>query len=347
MQRKRLHFTDCPAVYHVMSRTVNGEKIFGEKEKAVLAKMLHRVAAFSGVKILTYCMMANHFHILVEVPSAEGVELTDEELVERYGHLHGENNHLRRTPRSIAYAPNSVEQVQRTLEQGGKEAEELREALHKRMHNLPEFVKTFKQRVSIWYNSEYRRYGPLWSEKFKSVLVEGRANALKVVAAYVDLNPVRAGLVDDPAKYAYSGYGESVMAGEPVSDLGYIVDAIDKDTGSDVLRFYRMLVLGQGRVPREGKGHLHDQEAQEEITRLLSEQAESEAENRKRQKVFAAITRGQVVGSESFVGGLLKEAKQCLSRKVRRPSLIFETSLPGLFSPNFFRFKKTDPQERD
>ncbi|MCH8541195.1 MAG: hypothetical protein LAT58_10565, partial [Opitutales bacterium] len=87
--------------------------------------------------------------------------------------------------------------------------------------------------------------------------------------------------------------------------------------------------------------------AQEEITRLLSEQAESEAENRKRQKVFAAITRGQVVGSESFVGGLLKEAKQCLSRKVRRPSLIFETSLPGLFSPNFFRFKKTDPQERD
>ncbi|MCH8474798.1 MAG: transposase, partial [Opitutales bacterium] len=195
MQRKRLHFTDCPAVYHVMSRTVNGEKIFGEKEKAVLAKMLHKVAAFSGVKVLTYCIMANHFHILVEVPAAEGIELTDEELVERYEHLHGENNHLRKSPRSIAYAPNSVEQVQRTLEQGGKEAEELRAALHKRMHNLPEFVKTFKQRVSIWYNSEYRRYGPLGSEKFKSVLVEGRANALKVVAAYIDLNPVRAGLV--------------------------------------------------------------------------------------------------------------------------------------------------------
>ncbi|MCH8473847.1 MAG: transposase, partial [Opitutales bacterium] len=338
-------FTDCPAVYHVMSRTVNGEKIFGEKEKAVLAKMLHKVAAFSGVRVLTYCMMANHFHILVEVPSAEGIELTDEELVERYGHLHGENNHLRKTPRSIAYAPNSVEQMQRTLEQGGKEAEELRAALHKRMHNLPEFVKTFKQRVSIWYNSEYRRYGPLWSEKFKSVLVEGRANALKVVAAYIDLNPVRAGLVDDPGKYAYSGYGESVMEGEPKTELGYIVNAIDKDTGSDVLRFYRMLVLGQGRMPREGKVHLDDQAAHEEITRLLSEQAKSDSERRGRERTFAAITKGQVVGSESFVGGLLKEAKQCLSRKVRRPSLIFETPLTGLFSPNFFRFNKTKPSK--
>ncbi|MCH8541099.1 MAG: hypothetical protein LAT58_10070, partial [Opitutales bacterium] len=117
-------------------------------------------------------------------------------------------------------------------------------------------------------------------------------------------------------------------------------------TGSDVLRFYRMLVLGQGRMPREGKGHLDDQEAQEEITRLLSEQAASEGERRAREKIFASITRAQVVGSESFVGGLLREAKQCLSRKVRRPSLTFETPLPGLFSPNFFRFNKTTPPKQ-
>ncbi|MCH8540291.1 MAG: hypothetical protein LAT58_05915, partial [Opitutales bacterium] len=111
-------------------------------------------------------------------------------------------------------------------------------------------------------------------------------------------------------------------------------------TGSDVLRFYRMLVLGQGRMPREGKGHLADQEAQEEITRLLVEQAASERERRAREKIFASITRAQLVGSESFVGCLLKEARDCLSRKVRRPSLTFETPLPGLYSPNFFRFNK-------
>ncbi|MCH8541407.1 MAG: hypothetical protein LAT58_11650, partial [Opitutales bacterium] len=114
-----------------------------------------------------------------------------------------------------------------------------------------------------------------------------------------------------------------------------------------VLRFYRMLVLGQGRMPRDRKGHLDDQEAQEEITRLLSEQAASEGERRAREKIFASISRAQVVGSKSFVGRLLKEAKGCLSRKVRRPSLTFETPLPGLFSPNFFRFNKTDSPERE
>ncbi|MCH8474597.1 MAG: hypothetical protein LAT55_05145, partial [Opitutales bacterium] len=136
-------------------------------------------------------------------------------------------------------------------------------------------------------------------------------------------------------------------AGEPMTDLGYIVDAIDKDTGSDVLRFYRMLVLGQGRMPREGNGHLDDQEAQEEITRLLSEQAESDGYRRGRAKVFASITRAQIVGSESFVGGLLKKARQCLSRKVRRPSLTFETPLSDLFTPNSFRFNKpTSPEQK-
>ncbi|MCH8541878.1 MAG: hypothetical protein LAT58_14075, partial [Opitutales bacterium] len=114
----------------------------------------------------------------------------------------------------------------------------------------------------------------------------------------------------------------------------------------DVLRFYRMLVLGQGRMPRDSKGHLDDQEAQEEITRLLSEQTASEGERRAREKIFASITRAQVVGSESFVGRLLKEARDCLSCKVRRPSLTFETPLPGLCTPNFFRFNKTTSPEQ-
>ncbi|MCC5789826.1 MAG: hypothetical protein JJT75_09330, partial [Opitutales bacterium] len=156
----------------------------------------------------------------------------------------------------------------------------------------------------------------------------------------IDLNPVRAGLVDDPGKYAYSGYGESAMAGEPVSDLRYIVDAIDKDTGSDVLRFYRMLVLGQGRMPREGKGHLDDQEAQEEITRLLSEQAGSIANRREIERLFAPLTRGAIFGSEAFVLKFLDKVRSCLSVKIRRPCLSHPTQLPGHFTPSRFRFNK-------
>lgn len=50
----------------------------------------------------------------------------------------------------------------------------------------------------------------LWAERFKSVLVEGFGNALETVAAYIDLNPVWAGIVEDPKDYRFCGYAEAV-----------------------------------------------------------------------------------------------------------------------------------------
>jgi hypothetical protein len=46
------------------------------------------------------------------------------------------------------------------------------------------------------------------------VLVEGKERALVTMAAYIDLNAVRAGLVKDPKDYRYSGYGEAVAGGQ-------------------------------------------------------------------------------------------------------------------------------------
>jgi len=41
----------------------------------VLRKMIWQVADFCGIRVLTYCIMSNHFHVLVEVP--ELGELSD------------------------------------------------------------------------------------------------------------------------------------------------------------------------------------------------------------------------------------------------------------------------------
>jgi hypothetical protein len=62
------------------------------------------------------------------------------------------------------------------------------------------------------YNKENRRTGTLWEERFKSVIVES-GNASRMMAAYIDLNPVRAGMVKDPAEYRWSSYGEAVGGG--------------------------------------------------------------------------------------------------------------------------------------
>jgi hypothetical protein len=80
------------------------------------------------------------------------------------------------------------------------------------MHDLSEFMKTVLQRFTRWFNRMHNRTGTLWEERYKSVIVESGV-AARTMAAYIDLNPVRAGMVSDPAEYRWSSYGEAVGGG--------------------------------------------------------------------------------------------------------------------------------------
>jgi REP element-mobilizing transposase RayT len=199
-QLKRTKLEGVTATYHAMSRVVGGEQLFGNREKEVLRKMLWQVADFCGVEILTYCVMSNHFHVLVRVPEKRVV--SDAELLRRFRVLY---------PEPTKYQTAEFARLEKALREGDEDAVAIRERLLARMHDLSEFMKTVKQRFSIWYNRSHgNRRGTLWMERFKSVLVEGAGNPLQTMAVYIDLNPVRAGLVEDPKDYRYCGYAEAV-----------------------------------------------------------------------------------------------------------------------------------------
>jgi REP element-mobilizing transposase RayT len=197
---KRMKLEGMPATYHAMSRVVGGQRLFGDREKEILRKMLWQVADFCGVEILTYCVMSNHFHVLIRVP--EKVVVSDAELLRRFRVLY---------PKPTKYQTAEFARLEKALREGDEDAVVIRERLLARMHDLSEFMKTVKQRFSIWYNRNHdNRRGTLWMERFKSVLVEGAGNPLQTMAAYIDLNPVRAGLVEDPKDYRFCGYAEAV-----------------------------------------------------------------------------------------------------------------------------------------
>jgi len=199
MRTRRLKVSGSDAIYHCMTRTVNGERLFGDREKEILRKMLWQVADFCGVEVLTYCIMSNHFHVLLRVPECE--QLTDKELLRRYKVLYS---------KPTKYQTATIEVMESDLRAGGQEAETIRKKLLARMGDVSEYMKAVKQRFSVWYNRSHQRYGTLWAERFKSVLVEGAGNPLQTMAAYIDLNPVRAGLVEDPKDYRFCGYAEAV-----------------------------------------------------------------------------------------------------------------------------------------
>jgi hypothetical protein len=67
------------------------------------------------------------------------------------------------------------------------------------------------QRYTHWHNQVDSRPGRLWEDRFKSVIVEDGVEAKWL--AYIDLNPVRAGLVKDLANYRSSSHSEAIGGG--------------------------------------------------------------------------------------------------------------------------------------
>ena len=188
--------------YHVVSRIVDRTFRMDDKEKEIFRGMMRRAEAFCGVRVLTYAVMSNHFHLLVEVPERGGVG--EDELVRRMTVLYGR-----------IYVANVLKQWAEWRKTGATYlVEEQQKRLRDRMGDVSAFVKTLKQRYSMSYNGRHGRKGTLWEDRFKSVLVENSETAKATVAAYIDLNPVRAKIVGDPKDYRWSGYGEACGGGK-------------------------------------------------------------------------------------------------------------------------------------
>ena len=221
-----------PEVYHAVGRVVGRGFLLWEEEREHFRMLMRMCEKFTDCRVLTYCLMSNHFHILLEVtPIPEG-GISDEVLVERLGAFYGETQ--------VAAILNEMEEAATVRERGEFElapvdesgvpltrqeelakakseaagrVEEIRHRYTRRMNDLSWFMKALLERFTKWFNGKHSRSGTLWEDRFKSVIVESGV-AARTIAAYIDLNPVRAGMVSDPADYRWSGYGEAVGGGK-------------------------------------------------------------------------------------------------------------------------------------
>ena len=87
------------ALFHVVSRVCGQSFLLTDVEKEGFRDLLRRVAGFCGVEVITFALLDNHFHLLIEVPGAVG-ELGDEALLQRASLLYGKER--RGQPLSMA-----------------------------------------------------------------------------------------------------------------------------------------------------------------------------------------------------------------------------------------------------
>lgn len=196
--RKPRRFLKCPEqtqFFHVTSRIVNGDQVICSEGKVFFLKTMHRLEAFTGIQIITYCLMDNHFHLLIKV--SPPLPLEDREILKRMEHLYpAKQLHLFK------------EELQLARKEGKHALADLMcDKVTRRMFDLSMFMKDLKQRFTQWFNHRHSRRGTLWEERFRSVLLEGSKHVLMTTGAYIDLNPVRAGICSDPKDYPFSGYG--------------------------------------------------------------------------------------------------------------------------------------------
>jgi putative transposase len=257
-RRRRRGAASHPAhIYHVMSRFVKEVPFMDDIEREGLKKLIWKMATFMGIDVLTYCVMGNHFHALIKVPNRDL-------WLERFSGADGELRFFRHL--STFYSSEFMAELRRDvveLRRRGQEAQAQAklDEFRVRFCDMSVFVKELKQRFTKWLNKRRGRRGTVWMDRFVSKLMDGDGQTL-VTAAYIDLNPVRSGIVDDPKDYRWCGYAEA-MAGDKRAQSGICQVLHSKDwlkaTSAETYSgraAYRMVLHDSGRRPTHGAGLL-------------------------------------------------------------------------------------------
>ena len=216
----RMIIKDEPAVYHIISRTALDGLVIGDVENEFLAALIRRLSSVYFAEVLGFCLMGTHFHLLVRMHP--GTEFTDNEIKRRFKLYYGDDN-------------------RRELSQGQIPLFRLKWA------SLSEYVKEIKQGFSRFYNKLHNRKGFFWAERFKSVIVENGDTLINCLA-YIDLNPVRAGIVKRPEEYRFCSLGYHVQTGnkDRFLSLDFGLAEFGVKGERERLKYYRKFVYEKG-----------------------------------------------------------------------------------------------------
>ncbi|MDD2391175.1 MAG: hypothetical protein PHP23_15800 [Desulfobacterales bacterium] len=177
----RMIVSNETAVYHVMSRTALDGFPIGDVEKDFLLGLIKRFSKLYFTEIIGFCLLDNHFHILTKmIPETK---FSDEQIQKRYEAFYGD---------------------ERVFARG------LLPAFRAKYGSLSEFVREIKVGFARYYNKRYNRRGYFWGDRFKSVIVD-KGETLVNCLAYIDLNPLRAGMVKRPEQYRWCSLGYHIQ----------------------------------------------------------------------------------------------------------------------------------------
>ena len=263
--------------------------------------LIQRYAALYLVEILGFCLMGNHFHILVQVFPEK--KFTDEEILKLYIDFYGDER---------IYADGLIP------------------SLRGKLSSLSEFMLEIKVGFARFYNQRHNRRGYFWGDRFKSVIVENGETLINCLA-YIDLNPLRAGLVERPEQYRWNSLGYHIQTDNQENFLStdFGLNEVNVKSKKERIKRYRRYVYeaGSSNQPEKGNVKVIEDKVLEKERKKDFELSQSDR-FRYRTRYF---TDSGIIGSKEFVNTNYQRFKHLFSSKhEKKPKPV--KGLSGVYS---------------
>lgn len=203
-----------------MSRLAHRAFFLTEEERTRAVALMRRVEEFSGVIVLAYAFMANHFHIYIYVPDAE--EIGEGEILRRINVLYRDSSLDVVLAEWVRLKEEEAHELASVGDREGWPSRftQYKHAFLKRMWNSAEFMRTFKQHFTMSYNGRREHHGTMWEGRYHERNHIPDETAMWHTSGYVDANPVKAGLVDWPDSYEWCSFA-AACNGDEKARRGY------------------------------------------------------------------------------------------------------------------------------
>ena len=179
-----------------MSRIAHKVFFMTDEVRNDFIEMIRRAADFCGIKLVSWCIMANHFHVLAHLPEPEDID--EAEILRRFGVLKGRTR--------LADLANRLASMRLVRDKGEADAQALLLKVKSSMYDIGTFVKIVKQWLTQEYNRRYSHVGTLWEGVYKDVPVKASPGELGKRAGYIHLNPIRAAVASGFSDYPWSSF---------------------------------------------------------------------------------------------------------------------------------------------
>ena len=313
---------------HLISRITGGSFLLKDAEKEYFVKLMFRFAKGFFIDIHSYTIMSNHFHILATELNEDAQNASKDDLIARYKNIYGKNSEF----------------PEGSFKNNGEiipDADGGIERLRFRLGSISRFVQELKQTFSKWYNVKYNRRGYLWSDRFKGIIME-KGDPELICSAYIDLNPVRAGIVKKPEDYRWSSIGLRVRNPKRAYKIlkkiliteRKVITKVDERTGwikqrSEIKQkevsfsTYRVFLYKSGCIEVENKAVIHMDICKDAINLNGKLKLGDKLKYR-----FRNLSEGIATGSYQFIANIQLE----LERKYRKPRIIIDGEDNKLYS---------------